>query len=253
MNQPSISVIVVTKNEASNIAACLESVAWADECIVFDSASIDATVEICRQYTDKVYVTEDWPGDGLQKRRALSYATGDWILCLDADERVTTELKDEILQTLKTTPHAGFYLPFHSYYCGKQIRFGDWRGERHLRLFKRSFAEISAHALHCKIEVHGSVGTLQGPVTHYSFPNLEQVLNKVNIYSSESAKFRFIQGKKGGLYQAIIHGLWTFLRGYILKGGFLDGQHGFMLAVSNAEGSYYRYLKLGFIAGKENP
>ena len=125
IGRPRISVIIITKNEALRIEECLQSVQWADEIVIFDSGSTDNTVEICRRYTDKVTVT-DWQGYGAQKQRALLQATGDWVLSIDADERVTPALKEEILSTLPVTELDAFEIKFYSEYCGKIIRFGEW-------------------------------------------------------------------------------------------------------------------------------
>lgn len=240
---PTLSVIVVTKNEAHNIKDCLSSVAFADEIIVYDCGSTDGTPEICRTYTEHVVVT-DWPGDGPQKNRALSKATKDWVLCLDADERVSPELATEIQQQMKQSEIKGFEIPFISTYCGKKIRFGDWRGEKHLRLFKRSHGGFSDHVVHCHTTVDGPIKKLGHPIIHHPFHNLGAMLHKLNDYSTGSALRKYNQGKRASLFTALSHGAWTFFRGYFIKLGFLDGKEGFMLAVSNAEGTYYRYLKL---------
>lgn len=242
-----LSVIIVTKNEAHNIKACLESVKFADEIIVYDCGSTDGTPDLCRQYTNKVVVT-DWPGDGPQKNRALSDATKDWVLCLDADERITPALAEHLKQTIANTSHRGFIIPFQSTYCGKPIRFGDWRGEKHLRLFKRGFGQFSDHVVHCHTQVEGSIGTLNHKIIHHPFHNFEALIHKMNDYSTQSAIRKFKQGKRASLWTALSHGIWTFVRGYIFKLGFLDGPEGFMLALSNAQGTYYRYVKIRLLS-----
>ncbi len=243
---PLLSVIIITKNEAHNIEDCLQSVAFADEIVIVDSGSTDNTVEIVRQYTDKILVT-DWPGYGAQKQRALELATGDWVLSLDADERVTPELKAEILKNISHTDHNGFDIQFSSEYCGKTIRFGDWWNDHQAVLFKRSEGHFESLLVHERIEIKGSIGKLKGKIHHIAFPNLQTVLKKMNDYSTWSAEQKASQGKTGSLCKAISHGLFAFFRGYILRLGFLDGKEGFLLAVSNAEGTYYRYLKLMYL------
>lgn len=238
-----ISVIVITKNEAHNIEACLQSVSWADEIIVVDSGSTDNTVSIAKQFTDKVYET-DWPGFGAQKQRALTLATKEWVLSIDADERVTEKLRDEILATLPVTDCAGFIIPFQSEYCNKTIRFGDWSNDKQLVLFQRNKGQFVSLLVHERIEVQGKIGKLKYPIHHRAFLNLEMVLKKMNDYSTMSARQKHLNGQKGSLWKAITHSLWSFFRGYILRFGFLDGKEGLMLAISNAEGTYYRYLKL---------
>jgi glycosyltransferase involved in cell wall biosynthesis len=244
--QPTLSVIIVTKNEEKNIKDCLESVSFANEIIVLDSLSTDKTVEICKQYTDKIHLQE-WLGCGPQKDKALSYATCDWVLTIDADERITPELKTEILNILPNTKVNGFEIPFNSYYCGKKIRFGDWMNESHLRLFRRSKGTIIPRLVHFRVEIEGKAQKLNGKIVHYSFPDLTSVLNKMNAYSTDGAIHKFEQGKSSGLIKALFRGFWAFFRGYIIKLGFLDGREGLLLAISNGEGTYYRYLKLLYL------
>lgn len=241
-----LSVIIVTKNEAHNIQACLASVQFADEIIIFDSGSTDDTVTIASAYTPHITVT-DWPGDGPQKNRALQKATGDWILCLDADERVSEALKQEILATLDDSSFDAFEIPYQSSYCGKMIRFGDWRNEKHLRLFRRNKGKFTEDIVHCHAKINGSIGLLKKPIHHHPFHSLEHLLHKLNDYSTQSALHKFKSGKKASFTTALVHAAWSFLRGYIVKYGFLDGKEGFMLALSNAQGTYYRYLKLMYL------
>ncbi|PCI38203.1 MAG: LPS biosynthesis protein [Thiotrichales bacterium] len=246
----SISIIVITKNEAHNIEACLQSVSWATEIIVLDSGSRDNTVALAKKFTNNVTVTADWPGDGAQKQRGLHMATGTWILILDADERVTPELKTEILQTITNTSHSGFNIPYQSYYCNQAIHFGDWSHEKHLRLFRRNQANIAANLVHFKVQLTGTTGTMRHKILHYSFRTLEDVLHKVNYYSTDGALLKQQRKQSANFFSALGHGAWTFFRGYIFRLGFLDGRFGLMLAISNAEGCYYRYLKLWLLSRK---
>ena len=249
---PTLSVVVITKNEAHNIEACLQSVDWADEIIVLDSGSQDGTPQICRDYSSKVKVWEtDWPGYGIQKERALEKATGDWVLSLDADERVMPELGVAIrallklpLKAISSTETVAFKIRFYTEYCGHLLRFGACHFEYNTRLFRRGSAHFRSVSVHERIEVQGQIAVLPGYILHRSFSNLESVITKMNTYSTLSAAHKKAAGKKGGLGAAIGHGLFSFIRGYIFKFGFLDGKAGFMFAFSNAEGSYYRYLKM---------
>lgn len=238
-----LSVIIITKNEANAIASCLESVIWADEIIVLDSGSQDETVNICRQYTDLVFST-DWPGFGVQKQRALDKAQGDWVLSLDADELVTAELRSEIQQALQQDFYQAYEIPRLSSYCGRQMRHGGWWPDPVLRLFRRNKGRFSDAMVHERIVVDGVVGKLQSPLLHNAFVNLDEVLHKVNSYSSLGAVMLYRQGVQSSLAKAIGKAVWTFFRTYILKMAILDGQQGLMLSLSNAEGSYYKYLKL---------
>lgn len=245
----SLSVIIITKNEAHNIRACLESVAFADEIIVLDCGSTDETVALAKQATPHVYVT-DWPGDGPQKNRGLALAQSDWILCLDADERVSPALQQEMKHVLKQPNKEAYYIPFQSHYLGKAIRFGDWRNEKHLRLFKRANGEFSNDIVHCHVSVSGETGQLKQAICHHPFHSLEHLIHKMNDYSTQTAIRKHKAGKKASLLTAMSHSIWTFIRGYFMKLGFLDGKEGFLLALSNAQGTYYRYVKLMYL-GKE--
>jgi len=246
MTRPTLSVILITKNEAELVGQCLASVEWADEIIVVDSGSTDATVEICRRYTDKVFVT-DWPGFGPQKNRALAMATGDWVLSIDADEEVTPALAREIQHVLEQPAAQGYALPRLSSYCGRFMRHSGWWPDPVLRLFKRNAGSFTDARVHERVEVEGPVQTLDETLLHHSYRSLDQVLHKVNHYSHEGALALQAKGRRAGLSTAIGHGLWSFIRTYIFKAGFLDGREGFILAVSNAEGTYYRYLKLMYL------
>ncbi len=246
-NMPKLSVIIITKNEENHIKQCLASVAWCDEIIIVDCGSTDNTVELCRHYTNKIFITDDWPGFGPQKNRALAKATGEWVLSIDADEQVTTTLQQEIKQTITHATESAFRIPRRSRYCGRWIKHSGWSPDYVTRLFRRSCANFSNDLVHEKILLQGNIGTLKTPLLHYSFESLEEVLEKVNNYSSANAQMHYAKGKKSSLSKAILHGLWAFLRTYLLRAGFLDGREGFMLAVSNAEGTYYYYLKLLFI------
>lgn len=244
---PHLSVIIITKNEAEDIRACLESVAWADEIVIVDAGSEDDTVALCRQFTGKVYVTAHWPGFGPQKNFALAQATGEWVLALDADERVTPELRAEMTQAMQRADHAVYSLPRLSSYCGRFIRHSGWWPDHVPRLFQRGRARFSDDLVHERLLFDGVAGRLQAPLLHHSFKNLEEVLDKVNRYSSAAAAMQQARGRHGSLSRAVASGLWAFFRTYFLKAGFLDGREGFMLAVSNAEGTYYRYLKLLYL------
>lgn len=238
-----LSVIIITKNESEHIATCLKSVSWADEIIVLDSGSSDNTVSICKQFTQHVYET-DWPGFGLQKQRALDKAKGEWVLSIDSDEQVSDELKNEIQQAMRDSDTSGFEIPRLSSYCGKQMKHGGWWPDHVLRLFQRQVGHFTEDLIHERIIVTGSLRKLKKPILHEAFINPEEVLHKVNSYSSLGAKKLFNTGKTTTLKVAILKGLWTFFRTYFIKMSFLDGSQGLMLAISNAEGTYYKYLKL---------
>ncbi|MCU7852267.1 MAG: glycosyltransferase family 2 protein [Candidatus Thiodiazotropha sp. (ex Monitilora ramsayi)] len=246
-----LSVCIITQNEASRIRDCLSSVAWADEIIVLDSGSEDDTLSICREYTSHVFEDRDWQGFGVQKNRVLSHASGEWVLSLDADERIPPDLRVEIEAVITDAESADVYeIPRLSSYCGREIQHSGWRPDYVARLFRRSSAAFSDDVVHERLVFESKPGQLHHSILHRSFDSLEQVLDKVNRYSSASAEKLFSQQKKSSLPTAVFRGLWAFFRTYVLKAGFLDGREGFLLAVSNAEGVYYKYLKLLYLDEK---
>jgi len=239
-----ISAIVITHNEQANIGDCLKSLDFADEIIVVDSASSDKSADIARGLGAQVLVTDDWPGFGPQKNRALALARGRWVLSLDADERVTPALRDEILSAISRASGPRVYrFARQSRYCGQFMRYSGWSPDWVLRLFQRGTARFSDDLVHEKLVFTGAVGDLKSPLMHYSFPDFESVLDKANRYSTAGAQALRAKGRRASLWGAIGHGVWAFFRTYVLQRGFMDGQLGLALAISNAEGTYYRYAK----------
>lgn len=245
-----LSVIVITKNEAANIADCLRSVAFADEFIVVDSGSTDGTVELARALGARVEVTSDWPGFGPQKNRALDLAAGDWVLSIDADERVTPALAREI-QEIVAAPRADTYeIARLSNFCGRDIRHSGWWPDYVLRLFKRGMARFNDAAVHERaMPVNGQPPLrLTGYFQHFPYGNLDALITKINRYSSDAAAMMYAKGRRTSVFGALGHSLWTFVRIYLIRRGFLDGRHGLVLAVTAAAGSFFRYAKLMFLA-----
>ncbi len=246
---PTLSVVIVTKNEARNIADCIASVAFADEVLVLDSGSSDATVALATAAGARVVAT-DWPGYGPQVARGFGLARGDWVLSLDADERVPPALRDELRTALgeaATRGIDGFRMPRLSEFCGRFIHHSGWQPDHTLRLGRRSKAGFTSHFLHAHMTVDGRIGTLRHRLVHHSYPHLDDVLEKLARYSSGHARDLQAHGKKGGLGRALAHGVFAFFRTYVLRLGILDGRHGLMLAIYNAEYTYYKYLQLMFL------
>jgi len=241
---PPLSVIIITKNEARHITACLESVRFAREVIVLDSNSTDATAEIARQFGAVVYQSSDWPGFGPQKNRALAFATQPWVLSIDADERVSEALKNEILQTLSAPVANGYLLPRLSELCGQPIRHSGWWPDYVLRLFRRECGYFTEAIVHERVEVTGPTAKFQACLLHYPYETLDALILKMNRYSTDAATMMLAQGKSAGVLSIIGHSVWTFIRIYLLRRGFLDGRYGFVLAVTAAAGSFFRYSKL---------
>jgi glycosyltransferase involved in cell wall biosynthesis len=238
-----LSIIIITKNEETHIAKCLASVQWADEIIVLDSGSTDETVSICKQFTQHVFEA-DWKGFGIQKQRVLNKAKGDWVLSIDADEIITPKLRAEIKVAMQSSEFNGYKIPFLSSYCGKNIKHSGWYPDYHLRLFRREAGEFSNDVVHEKVYVNGKIGVLKSPVLHDSYTDLNEVLVKINHYSTLQAQKMFEIGTRSSLLKAIFSAIWKFLNMYFIKAGFRDGKAGLMLAISSAEGVYYKYLKL---------
>lgn len=257
-----LSVIIIARNEARHIEACLASVAFADEWIVVDAGSTDDTVARARAYGARVAVTADWPGFGPQKNRALDLATGDWVLSIDADERVTPELAAEVQATLQRHTHDqdtlsadahrqvlsdAYEIPRLSSFCGKPIRHSGWWPDHVLRLFRRGTARFTDAAVHERVVAKGPVGRLRAHFTHQAYDNLDALLVKINRYSCDAAAMMHARGKTTSIAGALGHGAWTFVRIYLIRRGFLDGRHGIVLAVAAAAGSFFRYAKLYFL------
>ncbi len=246
-----LSAIIITKNAGHTLRRCLESVAWADETIVVDSNSSDDTADLCRELGVALHQTSDWPGFGPQKNRALDLATGEWVISIDADEWVTPELRAEI-ERLTADPgnKMAFSLPRRSSFCGRYMRHSGWWPDYVIRLFRRSAARFSDDNTHERLMVKGATGKLKQPLMHQAIDDLDQMISKMNAYSTNTARMFHERGRRASLITAMLHGWWTFMRTYFLRLGFLDGREGFMLAVANAEGSYYRYLKLMLLSKK---
>lgn len=241
-----LSVTVITMNEADRLGRCLESVhGWADEIVVLDSGSTDDTVEIAKQYTERVQVT-DWPGYGPQKQRALEQATGDWVLSIDADEEVTPELRHDIDTALDENPSCVAYkLPWGVIVYGKLLDFGQ-SARAPLRLFRREGSRFTEVQVHETVEhPAGEVGRLQGRLLHYTQRDFGHALRKVAHYGWLGARKRFDAGKRGGgAFGAALRSLWVFFQIYVIRLGFLDGQPGFVTAVLYMQVSFDKYAGL---------
>jgi glycosyltransferase involved in cell wall biosynthesis len=251
MTARTLSAILITHNEAHNLPDCLGSLrGLADEIVIVDNGSTDGTTELAEQLGARVVRVQDWPGFGPQKNRALDAARCDWVLSIDADERITPELSQEIRQALQHDANMAYELPRLSWYCGRFMRHSGWYPDPVLRLFKRGHARFTDDLVHERLVAQHPVSRLRAHLLHYSFMDFSQVLTKVDRYSTASAQQMFRNGRRAHFYDAPLRGLWAFVRTYVLRRGFLDGPQGFALAVSNAQGTYYRYLKL-WLMGKQ--
>jgi glycosyltransferase involved in cell wall biosynthesis len=244
----SLSVIIIARNAEATLRRCLESVAWAEEIVLVECGSTDRTVEIAREYTRHVHQTPDFPGFGAQKNRALDRATGDWILALDSDEWVTPELRAGI-EAVMAAPgdRVAWVMPRRSSFCGRFMRHSGWWPDYVMRLWRRGQARFAEDHAHDRAVAQGPRGRLKQPLMHEAVVDLEQMVAKTNLYSSLGARMLHEQGRRASVLTGVLHGLWAFFRTYFLRLGFLDGREGFLLAVINAEGSYYRYAKLALL------
>ncbi len=241
---PSISVTIITRDEEENIESCLESVKWADELIVVDSMSTDRTADICRRYTDKVFIQE-WKGYSAQKNTAIEKATLEWIFSIDADERVSVGLRDEIREVINN-PNAldGYLMPRRAYFAGRWIRHGGWYPDYQLRLFRKGKGKFVERGVHERAEVKGNIGRLKGHIEHYTYKDISEFISRMDRYSTLAAMEYKSQGKRGSLLRIIFAPAATFIRMYILKLGFMDGYHGFLLAVLYSYYTFTKYAKL---------
>lgn len=243
-----LSVILITRDEAARLPTCLASIAFADEIVVVDSGSTDDTTRIAGAAGARVIQTTDWPGFGVQKQRALDAARGRWVLSLDADEWLDDDLAASIREIAQATPGpgdpAGYELGRVSAFCGQWMHGGSWYPDRALRLVRRDRARFTPDRVHERLIVDGPVARLPGRLLHNSIASLHDALDKMNRYSSGRAVDLHARGRRGGLGRALGHAAWAFVRSYLLRRGFRDGRLGFVLAMLDAQSTYYRYLKL---------
>jgi glycosyltransferase involved in cell wall biosynthesis len=245
-----LSIVIITKNEALNISDCLSSASFADEILVLDSGSKDNTVAIATSMGATVIET-DWIGFGHQKNRGVHRAKGPWIFVLDADERISSALANEIKNAIQKKQYDVFEVPRRSLFVSKFMNHSGWSPDYTKRLFKKDSAKFSDHNVHEHLETIHQHGSLQEPLIHFSYRDFETILDKINKYSTAGALDAFNAEKTGSLKKAIIHGLWAFIRTYFIRAGFLDGREGLTLAIMNAETTYYKYLKLSFLQSQK--
>ena len=239
-----LSVAIIACNEAHRIARCLKSVSFADQIVVLDSGSTDDTVAIARGLGADVEVTPDWPGFGPQKNRALARCRYRWVLSIDADEQVSDALAAEILRVLREAPAeatvAGYWLRRSSRYCGQVIRHGLWGNDRVLRLFERQRGRFTDARVHESLVCDGETRVLEGILVHDSVDSPEDARSKARRYAFLGAEALRARGR-GGSLQGGVHAGWSFVRGYLLRAGFLDGRFGLTLARLNAAGTFWKY------------
>jgi glycosyltransferase involved in cell wall biosynthesis len=240
-----LTVIVITLNEERNIAECLDTVRWADQIIVVDSGSTDRTVELAGRVTSHI-LPVSWRGYGAARNAGLDRSECDWILWLDADERVPPELAAEIRGILAADPAgvAGYQLARRAYFCGKWIRHCGWYPSRVTRLFRRGRGRFSETNVHEQLVLNGGVRVLQNDLLHFTDPDLEHYFAKFNTYTSLAAQDMRAAGRKFRLADVILRPAFQFFKMYVVRLGFLDGLHGFILCVASSAYVFTKYAKL---------
>lgn len=245
-HRASIAAVIITKNEQDSLRDCLESLRWVDEIIIVDSGSTDNTEAIAREYTDHFYVNAEWPGFGKQKQLAQSYATSDWVLAVDADERIDDTLRENILTMLTNPPENTVYnLNELTWVFGRFLKHSGWY-YRHVRLYPNQLTQYNDNLVHESVIIPEGcqVAELDGDILHYSYQNLNHYLVKSAGYAKAWADQRQARGKKASLSQGMVHALGCFLKMYLLKRGFLDGKQGLLIAVLSAHSTFVKYADL---------
>lgn len=243
-NRTKISVTVRTFNEEKNIRECLASVSWADEIVVVDSRSTDATASIAREFTDRVIIQE-WLGHIGQSQFATDQASNRWVLHLDADERVTPELRDEILGLdLDGGTHDAYEMPRLHFFMQRWIRHSAWYPDRKIRLFRKDRCSWGGYAPHDVVLVPGSLGRLKHDIVHYIYADLAHFAATKNAYSTLTALDHFKKGRRARLADVTLRPLYAFLYRYFFRLGFLDGLAGLVISIMESQGVFLKYLKL---------
>jgi glycosyltransferase involved in cell wall biosynthesis len=246
-----ISATLITFNEERNIAGALQSLSWVDEIIIVDSGSNDATLEICRHFTDRV-IHRDWTGYVDQKNFAVEIACNDWIFSLDADERSSPELNIEIQELArKGFPNLGYRIPRMAFFMGRWIRHGDWYPDYQLRLFNRRYGRWEGGRVHESVKTSEKTEFLTGEIHHYTYRNLSEYLQRLETYSSLAALDYQQRGKTATLSRLLGHPVAAFVKAYLLKRGFLDGVPGLTAAVMGAVSVFFKYAKLHELQRKD--
>lgn len=243
--RPPISACVICFNEERKIRRCLESVRWCAETVVLDSFSTDRTVEIAREYTNRIHQHE-WLGYVGQRNLVRELASQPWLLFLDSDEEVSPGLREEILTEFRRgpAPFVGYEFPRMVRYIGRWIRHGEWYPDVKLRLFHRDYGRSEGIEPHDRVVVTGPVKRLRNPLYHYTYDDIEDHVVTLNRFSTITAQQKFVAGGQFHWHDLLLRPPLRFLKGYVLRGGFLDGTHGFLIAMLAAMGAALKYAKL---------
>lgn len=240
-----LSVYIPVLNEAEKIGDALKSVAWADEIVIIDTGCTDTTLDIARNYTDCI-IPYTFEGFGKLRNFGVAQCSHEWILSLDADERCSAELKEEILATIASDKaDDACFIPRRNWFMGRWIKHGDWYPDFcQPKLFRAGAMKYrDEDEVHEGWDVTGTIGYLKSDLYHFSFASLSDVIRKIDSYSELGAARLARQGKSHGIGKAFLRGLWAFFRIYIIKRGVLDGRAGFVIALSNFQGTFFRHAK----------
>ncbi len=246
LEQVPISLVVITKNEERNIRDCLESVRWADEVVVIDAESSDRTVEIAKRYTEKLFV-RPWVGFGSQKNFGIDQAANEWIMILDADERATSGVREEISRILRDGPApevAGFEIPRRNFFYGRWIRGGGLSPDYQVRLFRRSAGRYDDTRLHERLSLGGRILRLNSPLDHYSISSVGQHVAKMIGYTTLGAREKRNVGSRVTPLQVGGNHLVTIAKTYLVRGGYRDGVHGLIVALFAGMYTFVKYAKV---------
>jgi glycosyltransferase involved in cell wall biosynthesis len=248
-----VTVAIITKDEEGNIRDCLESVKWADEIVVVDNGSTDRTLSICQEYGARIF-QEEWKGYSGQKNSAIEKAGNEWVLNLDADERVSPELRQEMQKGLEENQGVdGYWIPRKNFFLGRWIRYCGWYPDLNLRLFRKSRGRFGERAVHERLKLEGKALTLTHPLIHETYRSLSDFLRRMDRYSSLAAGEMLREGRKFRLIDPVLRPPFTFLQMYVLRAGFLEGYFGFVLSVLYSYYTFAKYIKLRELKKNDRP
>jgi glycosyltransferase involved in cell wall biosynthesis len=239
-----ISAVIITYNEERNIVECLDNVKWVDEIVIVDANSQDRTIELCRKFTNKIY-KRPWPGFGPQKNFGIHQASSDWILIVDADERVPIVLRDEILEIVRQPAEiVGYRIPRRNFWYGKWVRGAGMYPDYQLRLFKKSAGRYNDVLVHENLILNGPTGFLKNPMDHITERCLSDHMKKFMQYTTLAAEEKAKKRKKASILDLALNHVATFIKSYFIRRGFRDGIHGFIVSVLAAMYTFVKYAKL---------
>jgi glycosyltransferase involved in cell wall biosynthesis len=250
-DKSALSVAIITRDEEENLPSCLKSVAFAEQIVVIDSGSADGTVKIAEDFSCDVY-QEAWRGFGPQKQAAIDHCRMPWVLVLDADERIPSETSAVIEKIVDGGGNAaGYSFPRRNYFQGRWIRHAGWWPDRVVRLFEKGKGEMTGARVHEAVIVSGLVEPLDVPIDHFTESRYDRIVAKINRYSTIGAEEAFAEGRRSTVAEAFLRANMTFLKDYLLRGGFLDGPQGLTLAVTDSVNKFFKYAKLSELGRKE--